>query len=162
MKPLTLEWIEKAERDFSTIQRHRTRRCFHPNYAVKDVEPSADPDSPFWAGIHGVIIDKSILGPAVPQYRAEVRSRWTSSHVYFLFAGPYEKLTLKSNPDSLMETYRLWEKDCFEVCTSARTSSTSTVTGNFRCLLPVNSWTWISIRQNPNRVSTARTSGIPG
>jgi len=88
---------------------------FPSYYAEKDVEPSADPDSAFWKGIRGVIVDKSILGPAVPQYRAEVRSRWTNRHVYFLFAGPYEKLTLKSNPDVAVETYRLWEKDCFEV-----------------------------------------------
>lgn len=84
-------------------------------YAEKDVEPSADPDSPFWKGIRGVVIDRSILGPAVPEYRAEVRSRWTANNIYFLFAGPYRKLTMNSNPDTVKETYRLWEKDCFEV-----------------------------------------------
>ena len=88
---------------------------FLSHYAAHDVEPSADPEAPFWKNIQGVIIDKSILGPAMPQFRAEVRSRWTQKNVYFLFVGPYEKLTLKPDPDTTNETYRLWEKDCFEV-----------------------------------------------
>jgi hypothetical protein len=83
--------------------------------AATDAEPSADPDAPFWKGIQGVTIERSVLGPLMPQFRAEVRSRWTGSHVYFLFFGPYEKLTLKEQPDTVRETYRLWEKDCFEV-----------------------------------------------
>ena len=84
-------------------------------HAEKAVEPTADPESAFWQGIRGVVIDKSVLGPAVPMYRAEVRSRWTSEFVYFLFIGPYQKLTLNPDPDTIKETYRLWEKDCFEV-----------------------------------------------
>jgi hypothetical protein len=84
-------------------------------YAAQDVEPSADPEIPFWKDIQGVIVDKSILGPEMPQFRAEVRSRWTEKNVYFLFLGPYQELTLKPNPDTTNETYRLWEKDCFEV-----------------------------------------------
>lgn len=84
-------------------------------YADKDVEPTANPDLPFWSGIEGVIIDKSILGSAMPQFRAEVKSRWTKDNLYFLFAGAYQKLTLKPDPDITNETYRLWEKDCFEL-----------------------------------------------
>jgi len=80
-----------------------------------DVEPTADPDSPFWKDIRGVWIERSVLGPAMPQSRAEVRSRWTREYIYFLFIGPYQKLTLNSKPDTANETYRLWEKDCFEV-----------------------------------------------
>ena len=83
--------------------------------ADKDVDPTADPGSPFWQDIRGVTIEKSVLGPVMPQSRAEVRSRWTRDHVYFLFIGPYQKLTLNPKPDSTNETYRLWEKDCFEV-----------------------------------------------
>src|SRR5512143_1003735 len=84
-------------------------------YADKAVEPTADPDSAFWKGIRGVTIEKSVLGPVMPEFRAEVRSRWTNEYVYFLFIGPYQKLTLKPDPDITNETYRLWEKDCFEV-----------------------------------------------
>ena len=88
---------------------------FLSHYSAQDVAPSADPDSAFWKGIAGVAIDHSVLGPEMAQFRAEVRSRWTKAYVYFLFAGKYEKLTLKSDPDLKNETYRLWEKDCFEV-----------------------------------------------
>ena len=100
---------------FSALPAVQEKPVFLSHYAALDVEPSADPGSPFWKGIQGVVIEKSVLGPVVPQYRAEVRSRWTSSHIYFLFAGPYEKLTLKPDPDLVKETYRLWERDCFEV-----------------------------------------------
>ncbi len=82
---------------------------------ARDIEPSADPESPFWKNIDGVFIEKSVLGPEMPAFRAEVRSRWTKDYVYFLFSGPYEKLTLKPDPDLEKETYRLWERDCFEV-----------------------------------------------
>jgi hypothetical protein len=100
---------------FSGLQAEQEKPVFLSHYAEMDAEPSADPDAPFWAGIQGVTIDKSVLGPAVPQYRAEVRSRWTKNYIYFLFAGPYQKLTLNDNPDTVEETYRMWEKDCFEV-----------------------------------------------
>ncbi len=91
------------------------KAVFPSYFADRAVEPTADPDSPFWRGIQGVVIDRSVLGPAMPEFRAEVRSRWTREFVYFLFIGPYQKLTLKPGPDTEKETYRLWEKDCFEV-----------------------------------------------
>ncbi len=87
-----------------------------PSYrAGQDQEPSADPNSDFWKGIRGVFIENSILGGAVPNLRAEVRSRWTNDHLYFLFIGPYQTLNLKPDPDTASETYKLWEWDCFEV-----------------------------------------------
>jgi hypothetical protein len=97
------------------ILRVEPEHVFPSYYAAKDADPSADPNSPFWKGIGGAIIDHSVLGPEMPQFRAEVRSRWTKDYVYFLFSGTYEKLTLKPDPDLQNETYRLWEKDCFEV-----------------------------------------------
>ena len=99
----------------TSMSQAQDKGIFLSYYADQAVEPTADPDSAFWKGIQGVVIDKSVLGPAMPMYRAEVRSRWTSEYVYFLFIGPYQKLTLNSNPDTAKETYRLWEKDCFEV-----------------------------------------------
>jgi hypothetical protein len=91
------------------------RAVFLSHYSAQDAAPSADPDSPFWKGITGVVIDHSVLGPEMPQFRAEVKSRWTNEVVYFLFAGKYEQITAKADPDLKSETYRLWEKDCFEV-----------------------------------------------
>lgn len=84
-------------------------------YADEDQEPSADPNSTFWKDLPGVAISHSVLGQEMQQFRAEVRSRWTKDNVYFLFAGKYEKLTLKPDPDLVNETFRLWERDCFEV-----------------------------------------------
>jgi hypothetical protein len=55
----------------------------------------------------------------IPHLRAEVRSRWTAKHIYFLFIGPYQTLNLKPSPDIRTETYRLWEWDCFEVYAGA-------------------------------------------
>jgi hypothetical protein len=83
--------------------------------AEKDVDPSADAGSDFWKEIHGVIMDKSVLGPEMPAFRAEIRSRWTEKNIYFLFAGHYEKLTLNATPDLAKETPHLWEKDVFEL-----------------------------------------------
>ena len=83
--------------------------------ASEDPELTADPTTDFWRGIPGVVIENSILGPPKPALRSEVRSRWTGSHIYFLFIGPYESLYLKPGPDTEQETYRLWEWDCFEV-----------------------------------------------
>ena len=82
-----------------------------------DVDPdlTADPDSEFWRGIPGVYIEESILGGPIPHLRSEVRSRWTDQFIYFLFIGPYRELTLKPDPETGSETYRLWEWDCFEV-----------------------------------------------
>jgi len=99
----------------TSISQAQDKAVFLSYFADKSVEPTADPESAFWKGIQGVIIDKSVLGPEMPQSRSEVRSRWTKEHVYFLFIGPYQKLTLNPNPDTTNETYRLWERDCFEV-----------------------------------------------
>ena len=98
----------------SAVQAQETP-VFLSHYAEESIEPTADPESAFWNGIQGVVIEKSVLGPVMPEFRAEVRSRWTRGYVYFLFIGPYQKLTLKPDPDLVSETYRLWEKDCFEV-----------------------------------------------
>jgi len=96
------------------------RDVFRSIRADRDVGPSADPLSDFWKGVPGVFIERSILGgPVLPRLRAEVRSRWTDRHIYFLFIGPYEALNLKPAPDLETETYRLWEWDCFEVYAGA-------------------------------------------
>jgi hypothetical protein len=117
------------------------KAVFLSYYSDKDVGPTADPDSPFWKGIRGVFIEKSVLGPDMPQFRAEVRSRWTKDHVYFLFIAPYEKLTLNANPDSQNETYRLWEKDCFEWFPKTHHQGTK-------------------IFQNEQRIPIVRTAGL--
>jgi hypothetical protein len=87
--------------------------------AINDAEPSANPDSEFWRDIGGVFIVKSILGAPVTNLHAEVRSRWTTNNLYFLFIGHYDALNLKTNADTVSETYKLWLHDCFEVYVGA-------------------------------------------
>jgi Beta-galactosidase len=87
---------------------------FRSIHANADVEPTADPGSPFWKDIAGVTMDRSVLGPPVPELRADVRSRWTAQNIYVLFAGHYELLSLNAHPDTAHETPHLWEKDVFE------------------------------------------------
>ncbi len=83
--------------------------------APADHAPDADPNSPFWKNIPPIIMDKSVMGPEMPAFHAEISSRWTSQNLYFLYAGHYEKLTLNPNPNTAAETRRLWEKDVFEL-----------------------------------------------
>jgi len=55
------------------------------------------------------------MGEPVPDYRSEVRSRWTDQAIYFLFQGPYGELNLLGNPATTVETFKLWLNDVFEV-----------------------------------------------
>jgi hypothetical protein len=87
--------------------------------AGTDAEPAADVNSDFWKDVKGVFITDSILGNPVTNLHAEVRSRWTTNNLYFLFIGHYDALTLKTNADTGVETYRLWFYDCFEVYVGA-------------------------------------------
>ena len=80
------------------------------------VELTADPDLPFWKDIKGVWIERRIdTSEPAPQLRTDVRSRWTSSHLYFLFVCPYEELNLRPNPQTASDTNQLWEHDVLEV-----------------------------------------------
>src|SRR5947209_16719483 len=76
--------------------------------AEADVSLDADPDSPFWSGGHPVFAEVDFQGGLEPEYRTEVRSRWTKDSVYFLFICPYKHLYLNQKPDSVHETNELW------------------------------------------------------
>jgi hypothetical protein len=95
------------------------RRLLLSHQAASDVEPAANPESAFWKDIRGVFIVNSILGAPATNLHAEVRSRWTTNNLYFLFIGHYDSLNLKTNADTTSETYRLWLYDCFEVYVGA-------------------------------------------
>ena len=84
-------------------------------FSAVDPPPSADPDASFWKGAPGVIAAYSALGEIVPGHRTEIRSRWTSKNLYFLFVCPYERLYLRPNPSPDRETNHLWEWDVAEV-----------------------------------------------
>jgi hypothetical protein len=84
-------------------------------YAAKDTEPTADPQSPQWAGITGVKATKDFFGGPAPLPPTEIRSRWTRKNLYFLFICPYNELYLNPNPVTTEETNRLWNWDVAEV-----------------------------------------------
>jgi len=83
-------------------------------YSSQDSKPSADQGSAFWKGIHPVTIDTDYMGEPMPQYRTEVRSRWTTKNLYLLFVCRYGQFWLKPNPDSGNETNELWKWDVAE------------------------------------------------
>jgi len=88
---------------------------FLSHYARKDVEMTANPESKFWKNIDPLIINKSILGAPADNLKSEARSRWTDEYLYFLFSGPFEEQVLKPDPDTINETFRLWQWDDFEL-----------------------------------------------
>lgn len=88
---------------------------FISHYARKGSEMTANPGSKFWKNTDPVIIDKSILGAPSEKLKSEARSRWTYEYLYFLFSGPFEEQVLKPDPDTVNETFRLWQWDDFEL-----------------------------------------------
>jgi hypothetical protein len=83
--------------------------------AASDVSLDANPASPFWRKAKPVYAESDKNGHPLPQYRTEVRSRWTSTDIYFMFVCPYKNLYLKPSPDAEHETYELWNWNVAEV-----------------------------------------------
>jgi Carbohydrate family 9 binding domain-like len=83
--------------------------------AEQDVVLSLDPASKFWSESSRISMDTDAHGKVVPAYRTEVRTRWTTSNLYFLFVCPYEQLNLKPSPNTQQETNELWNWDVAEV-----------------------------------------------
>ena len=71
-------------------------------------------NSSFWRGSPPVFMDSDTHGNRDPKYRTEIRTRWTSEHLYFLFVCPYEQLHLKPHPNPSAETNGLWNWDVAE------------------------------------------------
>jgi hypothetical protein len=88
---------------------------FESTHATQDAPLSTDPHSAFWQKSKVVLADKSASGKPVAGAPLQVRSRWTSKNLYFLFVCPYEELYLKPSPDTAKETYELWNWDVAEV-----------------------------------------------
>jgi hypothetical protein len=82
--------------------------------AAADVAPAADPASPFWRDVKGIVTDTDYDGKPVANHRMEVRSRWTAGHLYLLFTSQYEALNLKPDPTAAAETQQLWNWDVAE------------------------------------------------
>ncbi|MDH6311671.1 DUF1680 family protein [Parabacteroides sp. PFB2-10] len=88
---------------------------FNSYLAEQDHALDPNPDSDFWRGVKGVILDRNILGDPDAVIRSEARSRWTKNNLYFLFQGPYQALNLKPDPVTTKETEKLWLFDDFEL-----------------------------------------------
>jgi Carbohydrate family 9 binding domain-like len=88
---------------------------FKSIYAAQGVPLGTDPQSGFWRGAVSVYVEADVHGKAVPNYRTEVRSRWTKDSLYLLYVCPYEELHLKPSPDSANETNELWKWDVAEI-----------------------------------------------
>jgi hypothetical protein len=83
--------------------------------AARDTAPVADPNLRFWRDAHPVWVDRGKHGEPEERYRTEIRSRWTKENLYVLFICPYEELNLKPAPNTVEETYQLWDWDVAEV-----------------------------------------------
>ena len=84
-------------------------------WAETDVTLDTNPASVFWRAAVPVYMESDAHGNPVPNYRTEVRTRWTKQNLYFLFICPYEQLNLKPNPHTSTETNQLWNWDVAEV-----------------------------------------------
>ena len=83
--------------------------------AAEDVALDTYPDSALWRDAQPVLAELDNHGKRVPGYGTEVRSRWTSKNIYFLFQCPYQELYLKPHPTTTAETNELWKWDVAEV-----------------------------------------------
>ncbi len=83
--------------------------------AVSDLAPETNPMSAFWRSAPHVLAEFDAMGKPVGRRSMEVRSRWTSQNLYFLFICPYDELYLKPNPVTTTETNKLWNWDVAEV-----------------------------------------------
>lgn len=83
-------------------------------HASGEVQEWRNSNSGFWLGPADAVMDQDSLARPVP-HRTEVRSRWTSEHLYFLFTCPYDELHLKPAPKLDAETNELWNWDVAEV-----------------------------------------------
>jgi len=84
-------------------------------YSKHDFTLDTNPQSPFWRAVKPVYAESDKQGRPLADYRTELRSRWTTTGIYFLFVCPYKNLYLKPSPDTEHETYELWNWNVAEV-----------------------------------------------
>jgi hypothetical protein len=84
-------------------------------FSSRDCQPDTNSSSAFWQSAPVIFLTRNVYGEPLLGPGTEVRSRWTLTHLYLLFACPYDTLYLKPNPVTLTETNKLWEWDVAEV-----------------------------------------------
>ncbi len=88
---------------------------FESVHAAHDTVLNTNPSSPFWRSARPIYAESDKNGGLLPEYRTEIRSRWTDTDIYFLFICPYKQLYLKPSPNVHQETYELWNWNVAEV-----------------------------------------------
>jgi hypothetical protein len=83
--------------------------------AAQDFALETNPSLQFWRAARPTYMEVDAHNSPVPEYRTEVRTRWTDKNLYFLFVCPYQQLNLKPNPQTSKETNQLWNWDVAEV-----------------------------------------------
>jgi hypothetical protein len=83
-------------------------------YSATELELSTDPTSPVWAAAPRVVADRNYVSEPIAGPPTEIRSRWTTTHLYLLYICPYDTLNLKPGPDRTAETPKLWNWDVAE------------------------------------------------
>ena len=83
-------------------------------YSPREITLEADPASAGWADAPPAYARVDKAGQPIDGPPTEIRSRWTTEHLYFLFSCPYTELTLKPDPTPDAETPRLWNWDVAE------------------------------------------------
>jgi len=87
---------------------------FESLFSPREIDLAPDPARADWANAPRVVIDRDYFGQPVGAPPTEVRSRWTTQHLYLLYSCRYDELNLKPNPDTANETPRLWNWDVGE------------------------------------------------
>lgn len=83
--------------------------------ADASVPLDTNPGSRFWRAAKPIYAQSDKQGRPLREYRTEIRSRWTTTDIYFLFICPYKNLYLKPSPDTEHETYELWNWNVAEI-----------------------------------------------
>ena len=104
---------------FSGENQSKTNGVVYSTQAEADVTLNTDPASSFWHNTHPVFAEVDRQGRLEPEYRTEVRSRWTKNDIYFFFICPIKRLYLNPAPDAVHETYGLWKWNVAEVFISS-------------------------------------------
>jgi hypothetical protein len=84
-------------------------------FSPRDSAPDTDPNSPFWRNAPFLLASADTFGREVPGHTTEIRALWTPCNLYLLFICPYLELHLKHDPDTVPETFQLWNWDVAEV-----------------------------------------------
>src|SRR5438045_2626399 len=93
----------------------RDKPVFESVLAAHGAALNTAPESPFWRAARPIYAESDKNGGMLPEYRSEIRSRWTNTDIYFLFICPYKQLYLKPSPNVHQETYELWNWNVAEV-----------------------------------------------